>query len=114
MLREELQNTPEFPIASIGPAVVAASPPRQIEVSNLVLDLRPHRSKRTWKILVLCGGPNGREVSIYNLFVSTGFECVNYDRLNGQQFDLVDDVAKDEIMHDIAAGEYVCCGIRQP
>ena len=32
---------------------------------------------------------------------------MNYDRLNGQQFDLVDDVVKDEILRDIAAGEYV-------
>ena len=32
---------------------------------------------------------------------------MNYDRLNGQQFDLVDDVVEDENMHDIAAGEYV-------
>jgi hypothetical protein len=44
---------------------------------------------------------------LYNLFIAAGFECVNYDRLNGQQFDLVDDAVKDEILHDIAAGEYV-------
>ena len=32
---------------------------------------------------------------------------MNYGRLNGQQFDLVDDVVWDDIMCDIAAGEYV-------
>ena len=32
---------------------------------------------------------------------------MNYDRLNGQQFDLVDDVVWDDIMRDIAAGEYI-------
>ena len=46
-------------------------------------------------------------MSIYNLLISACFEYLNYDRLNGQQFDLVDDVVKDDIMCDIAAGEYV-------
>ena len=87
---------------------VAAEHPVYSEANNLVLDLRtkcPRLKKR--KILILCGGPNDREVSLYNLFIAAGFECVNYGRLNGQQFDLVDDVVKDEILRDIAAGEYV-------
>jgi len=89
-------------------AAVAAGHPVYFEADNLVLDFRtniPKKKKR--KILILCGGPNDRDVSLYNLFISAGFECVNYDRLNGQQFDLVDDVVKDEILRDIAAGEYV-------
>ena len=105
--RAELQSTPEIPNASKEPDAVAAIPPRHFEVSNLVLDFRPSKSRKKWKILILCGGPNDRTVSLYNLFVSAGLECVNYDKVNGQQFDLVDDVVKDEILHDIAAGEYV-------
>ena len=89
------------------PVAVAAVPPRHFEVSNLVLDFRPNKSRKKWENLILCGGPNDRTVSLYNLFVSAGLECVNYGRLNGQQFDLVDDIVKDEILHDIAAGEYV-------
>ena len=41
---------------------------------------RPSR-KRT--ILLLCGAPNSREFSLYNLLVFAGFECVNYDIENG-------------------------------
>ena len=63
-MHEELQSTPKFPVVAVGPAVVAASPPRQIEASN-VLDMRPCKSKRTRGILLLCGGPNNREVYIY-------------------------------------------------
>lgn len=59
------------------------------------------------KILFLCGGPNSREVSLYNLLVAAGFDCLNYVRLNGQEFDLVDDVVWGEILRDITAGEYV-------
>ena len=89
-------------------AAVAAEPPDYFEAANKVLDFRPNMPrKKKMKILILCGGPNDRDVSLYNLFISAGFECVNYDRLNGQQFDLVDDVVKDEILRDIAAGEYV-------
>ena len=33
-------------------------------------------------ILILCGGPNTREHSLFNLFEVAGFECVNYDLLN--------------------------------
>ena len=89
------------------PAALAAVQPEYAGASNLILDLRTKFSKpKTQKILILCGGPNVREVSLYNLFISAGFECVNYDRLNGQQFDLVDDAVKDKILHDIAAGEY--------
>ena len=36
-----------------------------------------------------------------------GARCVNYDEATGQQLDLVDDIVKDEILHDIEAGEYV-------
>ena len=56
-LHGELQSTPELPVVPVGPAVVAASPPGQIEVSN-VLDMRPRKSKRTRGILLLCGGRN--------------------------------------------------------
>lgn len=70
-------------------------------------EIRPRKATKTGKIILLCGGPNSREVSIYNLLIAAGFHCVNYDRLNGQQFDLVDDVVWKNIMHDIAAGEYV-------
>ena len=51
--------------------------------------------------------PNSRDVSLYNLLVVAGFDCTNVDRLNGQQFDLVDDVVWDDILRDIVAGEYV-------
>ena len=94
-------------------AAVTAAPPAHFEADSLVLDFRtniPKLKKR--KILILCGGPSDRDVSLYNLFISAGFECVNYDRLNGQQFDLVDDVVKDEILRDIAAGEYVAAFAR--
>lgn len=37
-------------------------------------------------ILLLCGGPNSRDMSLYNLLNNAGFECVNYDTVNGQQF----------------------------
>ena len=103
----ELQSTPEIPNAEEDPDAVAAIPPKHFEVSNLVLDFRSCKSRKKWKVLILCGGPNSRELSLYNLLVSAGLECVNYDKVNGQQFDLVDDVVKDAILHDIAAGEYV-------
>ena len=64
-------------------------------------------SKKRRKILLVCGGPNSREVPVYNLLVVAGFDCVNYDRLNGRKIDLVDDVVWGEILRDIAAGEYV-------
>ena len=108
-----LQNTPSNNSGSLedtpaNTAAVAAVQPEYHKAENLVLDRRAKvPKKRKLKILILCGGPNNREVSLYNLFVAAGFECVNYDRLNGQQFDLVGDVAKDEILRDIAAGEYV-------
>ena len=43
-------------------------------------------------------------MSLHNLLKNAGFECVNYDKANGQQFDLIDDVAWDQILRDIAAG----------
>ena len=94
-------------------AAVTAEPPVWFEAANMVLDCRTNmRRKKKMKILILCDGPNDRDVSLHNLFISAGFECVNYDRLNGQHFDLVDDVVKDKILHDIAAGEYVAAFAR--
>jgi len=102
------ENSGSFEDTPVNTAAVATVQPAYYEAENLVLDLRAKvPKKRKWKILILCGGPNNREVSLYNLFTAAGYECVNYDRLNGQQFDLVDDVVKDEILRDIAAGEYV-------
>ena len=60
--------------------------------------------KRT--ILLLCGGPNKRDSSLFNLFLIAGFECVNYDIENGSQFDLVDDAVWEPLLRSIAAGEY--------
>ena len=57
----------------------------------------------------MCGGPNRRETSLFNLIVIAGFECVNYDIENGSQFDLVDDAVWEPLMHRIAAGEFVAC-----
>ena len=36
-----------------------------------------------------------------------GARCVNYDDATRQQFDLVGEIVKDEILHDIDALEYV-------
>ena len=111
--RANLQRTPSETPASLDDtptetAAVAAVQPMYYKAENLVLDLRTkHTRRQQMKILILCGGPNSRRMSFYNLLISAGFDCVNYDRLNGQQFDLVDDVTKDEILPDIAAGEYV-------
>ena len=59
-------------------AAVAAGQPDYCEAENLVLDFRPKiPKKRKRPILILCGGPNDREVSLYNLFIAAGFECVN-------------------------------------
>ena len=59
------------------------------------------------KILLLYGGPNDRDVSLYNLLTNAGFACVNYDLKNGQTFDLADDVVWDQVLYDIAAWEYI-------
>ena len=84
-----LQSTTCGILRSLGDALeetaaVAAEPPDYVEASNKVLDFRPNKPRKKIKILILCGGPNDRDVSLYNLFISAGFECANYDRLNGQ------------------------------
>ena len=91
-MHENLQSTPDtFPNLKLAAAVATKQP----------------RIRESHRILLLCGGPNSRDVSLYNQLVAIGFDCTNFDRLNGQQFDLVDDVVWDEILRDIAAGEYV-------
>ena len=70
---------------------------------------RSSRVNRTRPILLLCGGPNTRESSLFHLLIKAGFECVNYDILNGSQFDLVDDAVWEPLLSSIAAGEYAAC-----
>ena len=43
---------------------------------------------------------------MYNLFRKAGFECVNYDLRNGQQFDLVDNSVWDPLWAAVVAREY--------
>ena len=61
------------------------------------------------KILILCGGPNGREDSMYALLEAAGFVCHNYDIKNGPEFDLVDNAVWEPLLRSIAAGEYMAC-----
>ena len=61
------------------------------------------------KILSLCAGPNSRASSLFNLFRAAGYEPVNYDTLNGQEFDLADTAIYEAVLRDIAAGEYMAC-----
>ena len=72
-------------------------------------------SNITWRpdkcrILLLCGGPDDRPDSVYNLFTAAeGFECTNYDVANGPQFDIVDDLVWDTIYTAVTSLEYVGC-----
>ena len=74
---EHQSTTDSIPI--VGPtAAVAVSHPNQIEASNALVvsnrtpetsvegreAIRPRKMRKTQKVLLLCGGPNGREVSI--------------------------------------------------
>ena len=81
------------------------------EVAMTSSEAGPHVPPRAkLKILILCGGPNSRENSLFQLFnESAVFECVNYDLRNGQQFDLTDDAVHDPLANSVAEGEYVAC-----
>ena len=87
----EHQSTPkELPVREPAAAGVA-SHPIQTDASNALMvsnrspktpidgqeEIRPCKLGNTLKVLLLCGGPNSREVSIYNLFLAAGFECTN-------------------------------------
>ena len=50
-----------------------------------------------------------RESSLFQLLLAMGLECVNYDILNGSQFDLVDDAVWEPLLRRIDAGEYAAC-----
>ena len=69
-------------------------------------------SSVTWRpdkcrILLLCGGPDDRPDSLFNLFTAVeGFECINYDVANGPQFDIVDDLVWDTIYTAVTSLEY--------
>ena len=60
-------------------------------------------------ILLLCGGPNRRDMSLFNLLVIAGFDCEDYDLANGSQFDLVDDAVWEPLLRRITVGEYAAC-----
>jgi hypothetical protein len=77
--------------------------------SGLSLPSIPWRPD-TFRILLLCGGPDERPDSLYNLFSALdGFECTNYDIANGAQFDIVDDVVWDTIYTAVTSLEYAAC-----
>ena len=59
------------------------------------------------RVLLLCAGPNDRPTSLFNLLVAAGYDPVNYDLRNGQEFDLVDTPIWDRSLYDIASGEYM-------
>ena len=70
-------------------------------------------------ILLLCGGPNSRDMSLFCLFSKAGFEVHSYDILNGPGCDLADDAMWDELLHRVAAGNmrlvlHVLCAPRSP
>ena len=58
---------------------------------NSVIDTERKTSRLSATILLLCGGPNDREPSLFNRSKADGFECVNFDTLNGLLFDRTDD-----------------------
>ena len=59
-------------------------------------------------ILQLCGGPNSRKLSMFNLFNAAGMGCSNYDIANGPQCDLSDNITFAQIKREVSEGDFVC------
>ena len=58
------------------------------------------------KVLVLCGGPNDRPDGLVALFRESGMKAVNYDTVNGSNWDLVDTYIFDNLIREVDALEF--------
>ena len=58
------------------------------------------------EILLLCGGPNDRLGSLFELIVASGLDCTNFDIVNGPLYDLSDTFVFDRLERRVRAGDY--------
>ncbi len=61
---------------------------------------------RSPKVLLLCSGPDFRQVSLSNLLQQAGFGVQSYDVVNGPDGDVTDDAVWDRILVQLSAAEY--------
>ena len=83
---------------------------------NLTLQ-RPRRmavSRCKSRVLLLCAGPNERELSLLNLLVKSGAEGENWDLVNGPTFDLSDDATWDPLVARVRLSEYAAAFASPP
>ena len=70
------------------------------------------RCRKKQHVLLLRCGSDGNADSLRNTLASDDLNCTNFDVLDGPQFDLADDINFDQLMYDVAAGEYAACFAR--
>ena len=58
------------------------------------------------KLLVLCGGPNDRPDGLVALLRESGMSAVNYDTVNGSDWDLVDTYIFDNLIRAVDASAF--------
>ena len=63
-------------------------------------------SRRKPRVLLLCAGPNSRELSLFKLLCKAGYEVDNYDLVNGDGNDIADTAVFDKILRAVQAKEY--------
>jgi hypothetical protein len=66
------------------------------------------------KVLLLCAGPDERELSIFKLLLKSGICGENWDLVNGAQFDLTDDATWDPLVARVRSREFVAAFASPP
>jgi hypothetical protein len=83
---------------------------------NLTLQCarRQGRGRDKAKVLLLCAGPDERDLSLVNLLRKCGADGENWDLQNGPQFDLADDATWDPLVVRVRSKEFAAAFASPP